>query len=180
MPRVLAVDPHLSLDELERGYRAAMDPVARAHWQMIWLAAQGRPCTEVARVVGYCAEWVRTIVHRYNAEGAAALRDRRHDNPGHAPLLTVAQQERLRGALAGPAPDGGLWTCRQVADWIGTELGRPVAEARGWEYLRRLGFSPQRPRPRAVQADPEAQAAFQKGGPKPRSTPSPPPTQRPP
>jgi transposase len=180
MPRVLAVAPHLSLEELEQGYRAATDPVARSHWQMVWLAASGRSCTAVAAVVGYSPEWVRTIVRRYNAAGPAALQDGRHDNPGQAPLLTVAQQERLRIALAGPAPDGGLWTCRKVADWIGTQVGRPVAEVRGWEYLRRLGFSPQRPRPHATQADPEAQAAFQKGGPSGRSMPSPPPTRRPP
>ena len=30
MPRTLAVDPHLSLEELEQGYRAAADPVALA------------------------------------------------------------------------------------------------------------------------------------------------------
>jgi hypothetical protein len=129
MPRTLAVDPHLSLEELEQGYRAAADPVARSHWQMVWLAAQGRSCTAVGAVVGSCAEWVRTIVHRYNTQGPIALADRRHANPGQVPLLTAAQQETLRAALAGPAPDGGGWTGRQVADWIGAQGGRPVAEA---------------------------------------------------
>jgi transposase len=47
---------------------------------------------------------------------------------------------------------------------MSVQLGRPVAEVRGWEALRRLGFSPQRPRPRAATADPEAQDAFKKGG----------------
>jgi transposase len=43
-------------------------------------------------------------------------------------------------------------------------LGRPVDPARGWEWMRRLGFTPQRPRPRETRADPAAQAAFKKGG----------------
>ncbi len=43
-------------------------------------------------------------------------------------------------------------------------LGRPVSEQRGWEWMRRLGFTPQRPRPRETRADAEAQAAFKKGG----------------
>lgn len=50
-------------------------------------------------------------------------------------------------ALAGPAPAGGLWTCRKVAAWMAGALGRPVAEVRGWEWMRRLGVTPQRPRP---------------------------------
>jgi transposase len=164
MPRRLTAAPHLPLEELERRYRAARDPVARTHWQIVWLVAAGRTCPQVAAVAGYSVDWVRAVLGRYNREGPAGLGDRRHANPGAAPLLTAAQQEELRAALAGPAPDGGLWTCRKVADWIGARVGRPVAEARGWEYLRRLGFSPQRPRPRATAADPAAQEAFKKGG----------------
>jgi transposase len=33
---------------------------------------------------------------------------------------------------------------------------------RGWEWMRRLGFTPPWPRPRETRADPEAQAAFKK------------------
>jgi transposase len=163
MPRRLTAAPHLPIEELERRYRAARDPVARAHWQVVWLVAGGRTCPEAAAVVGYCVDWVRAVLGRYNREGPAGPGDRRHANPGAAPLLDAAQQEELRTALAGPAPDGGLWTCRKAADWIGERVGRPVAEARGWEYLRRLGFSPQRPRPRATAADPAAQEAFKRG-----------------
>jgi transposase len=163
MPRRLAVAPHLAVAELERRYRAARDPVARTHWQIVWLVAAGRSCPEAAAVVGYSVDWVRRVVRRFNEEGPAGLGDRRRANPGGAPLLTGAQQAELRDALGGEAPDGGLWTCRKVADWIGERVGRPVAEARGREYLRRLGFSPPRPRPREERTDPAAQEAFKKG-----------------
>ena len=33
---------------------------------------------------------------------------------------------------------------------------------RGWDYLQRLQYSPQAPRPRHILADPEAQTAFKK------------------
>jgi transposase len=79
-------------------------------------------------------------------------------------LLDAAQQAQLQDALAGPAPDGGLWTGRQVARWMSQRLGRPVSPQRGWEWLRRLGFTPQRPRPRETRADPAAQEAFKRGG----------------
>jgi transposase len=171
MPRRLAVADRLPVAELERRYRAARDPVERTHWHLVWLVAAGRSCAEAAAVTGYCVDWARALIARYNAGGPAALGDRRHANPGGAPLLSAAQQAELRAALAGPAPDGGLWTGRKAAGWIGERVGRPVHEARGWEYLHRLGFTPQRPRPREARADPEAQAAFQKGGPRPPSTP---------
>jgi transposase len=118
----------------------------------------------VARVTGYSVNWVREIARRYRDDGPAGIGDRRHGNPGAVPLLDAAQQTALRAALAGPAPDGGLWTCRTVAAWIGATIGRPVDPTRGWEWMRRLGFTPQRPRPRETRADPAAQAAFKKGG----------------
>jgi transposase len=164
MPRRLVVAPHLALDELEQHYRTCRHVVERTHWHMVWLVAQGRAATEVAGLVGSHPNRVREIVHRYNTEGPESLRDRRHDNRGRSPLLDAAHRERLRAALAGPAPDGGLWTGRKVAAWMADHLGRPVAVQRGWEAMVALGFSPQRPRPRATTADPEAQAAFKRGG----------------
>jgi transposase len=115
-------------------------------------------------MTGYSVNWVREIARRYREEGPAGIGDRRHRNPGAPPLLDATQQERLRTALAGPAPDGGVWTCRSVAAWIGAVIGRPVDPARGWEWMRRLGFTPQRPRPRETRADLVAQDAFKKGG----------------
>ena len=170
MPRRLVVVAHLEAEALRTRARAA--PAAdRVRWLAVRLVAEGRAATEVGPLVGFSPEWVRALVHRYNAVGPVALADRRRGNPGGRPLLDPAQQEELRAALGGPAPGGGIWTCRSVAAWIGGRIGRPVGEQRGWEWMRRLGFTPQRPRPHEERADPEAQAAFKKGGCKPPSTP---------
>jgi transposase len=162
--RRLRVPPHLTVEELEQRYRWATDPVARSQWQMVWLLSGGAPTAEVARVTGYSVNWVREVARRYREEGAAGIGDRRHANPGAAALLDAAQQGALREALAGPAPGGDRWTCRAVATWMTETVGRPVSEQRGWEWMRRLGFTPQRPRPRETRADPEAQERFKKGG----------------
>lgn len=164
MPRHAVVVAHLPVPELRRRYRRTADPVERTHWQIVWLVASGRRVPEVAGLVGYTANWVRAIVRRYNADGPAGLADRRRHNRGQPPLLDAALREELRRALDGAAPDGGLWTCGKVAAWMGERLGRPVGEPRGWEAMRALGFTPQRPRPRATAADPAAQAAFKGGG----------------
>ncbi len=171
MPRYAAVAPHVSVEDLAQRYRQAHDPVARTHWQLLWLVAQGRRVPEVATLVGYTADWVRIIIRRYNADGPAGMVDHRQTNPGARPLLTLETREALRTALAEPSPDGGLWTGHKVAMWMAERLGRPVHDVRGWEVMRALGFTPQRPRPRATTADPEAQAAFKKGGSTPPLTP---------
>lgn len=168
MARRIAIAPHLTITDLEQRYRQAGDPVARSQWQILWLLAGGMPTAEVARVTGYSVRWVQEIARRYRA-GPEAIGDRRHTNPGATPLLKGEQQEQLRAALAGPAPDGGIWTCRKVATWIGTQIGRPVDPTRGWEWMRRVGCTPQRPRPRETHADPVAQEAFKKGGSRPLS-----------
>jgi transposase len=164
VPRRLVPAAHLTGAELDARYRAARDPVARTRWQVIRLVARGRACAEAAEIVGYSVDWVRIVIRRYNAAGPEAVADGRRTNPGGATLLSTAQQAELRVALGGPAPDGGLWTGPKVAAWIGQRIGRPVGAQRGWEYLRRLGFTLQRPRPREVRADLAAQTTFQKGG----------------
>lgn len=164
MARRLSIPPHLSLDELEQRYRRARDPVARSHWQILWVLSSGTPTAEVARVSRYSVNWVREIARRYREDGPTGIGDRRHGNPGATPLLAWPQQEALRAALGGPAPDGGLWTGRWVAAWMSAVLGRAVSAQRGWEWMRRLGYTPQRPRSRETRADPDAQEAFKKGG----------------
>lgn len=168
MTRSLPVAPHLSLEELRRRERRV--PAAdRVRVQAVRLMAEGRPATEVGPLVGFSPEWVRTLVHRYNAAGPEALSDGRRHNAGQAPLLDAAQQDALRTALGGAAPDGGIWTCRWVAWWMTQTLGREVRPQRGWAWMRKLGFTPQRPRPRETRADAAGQDAWEKGGLRPNS-----------
>jgi transposase len=163
MPRRLTLTGHLPIEQLEAAYRRARDPVARSQWQILWLAAQGQTRAQVAASTGYSPNWISTIIHRYNAAGTAGLGDRRHANPGRAPLLSAEQQVTLREALPQPPPDGGLWSGPKVAAWITEQTGHQVPAQRGWEYLRRLGCGLRRPRPRHAKADPAAQEAFKKG-----------------
>ncbi len=163
MNKRLSVDGQLSVEELEGRCRQARDGVARSQWQILWLVAQGRSCQEVATLTGYSVPWVRELIHRYQREGPAGIGDRRQANPGQRALLSEEQQAELAQALAGPSPDGGLWSGPQVAAWRSARLGRHVRPQLGWVSLRRLGFTPHRPRPRHAHADPAAQAAC-KGG----------------
>ena len=162
MPRRLQLVRHLSVAELAARHDAASDPVTRAHWRILYWLARGESGVRVARFTGYSAKWIGLLARRYNRDGPAAVGDQRQHNPGAKPLLTAEQRAALATALEGPAPDGGLWSGPKVAAWMSTQLGREVSPQRGWDYLRRCGFTPHRPRPRHAQADAAAQAAFPK------------------
>ena len=155
-------------EELRRRYREARDPVGRSHHQIAWLLAEGRTVREAAEATGYSERWVREVARRYRERGSEGLGDRRRENPGGAgrALLAPEQQEELREALEAPPPDGGLWSSRKVAEWIERRTGRGEVRAqRGWEYLRKLGHTPQVPRPSNADAGPEEQEAFKKSSP---------------
>jgi transposase len=162
MPTRLSIRAHLAVNELETRYRRAKDPVVRSHWQAIWLLAQDLTSAQVAAVTGYTVNWIRTIARRYNQQGPAGLEDRRHRNPGATGLLSMAQRAALAAALQRPPSDGGVWTGPKAAAWMTATLGRRVHAQRGWEALRRLGWTSKVPRPRHAKADPTAQAAFKK------------------
>jgi len=153
MPKRITINPHLSVKELENRYRAAKNPVERSHYQIVWLLAQGKTTEEVAGVTGYCRDWIRKIVRRYNNQGAAGLADRRCDYPGAPPLLDDLQQAYLWQALQSPPKDGGLWNSRKVADWIAEVIDRPVDIQRGWDYLRQMELRLKCPRPTHEEAD---------------------------
>src|SRR6478609_9684161 len=149
---------HLSPAELGQRYRAARSPIERSHLQIVWLLSRGRSEREVARVTGHGRRWVGEVARRYDEGGPDGLGDRRRGNAGARPLL---------GALAEPPADGGLWTGPKVATWMAARLGREVWPQRGWDYLKKLGYSAQRPRPRhAKAASPEEQAAYKKSSPR--------------
>ena len=167
MPKRLHLEAHLSSPELERYYRKARDPVERTHLHIIWQLSRGRRTREVAEATGYSPGWIREVARRYNAGGVAGLGDRRHHNPGGGTraLLSPEHHHALAALLEQPAADGGLWNSRNVAAWIATQIGKPVRVQRGWEYLRKLGYTPQIPRPVHAKADPDEQAAFKKSSP---------------
>jgi transposase len=156
---------HLSVEELEARYRAAPDVTEARHFQAIWLLAQGRPVLEVSEVLAFVPRWVAQLAARYNASGPEALGDRRRRNGRAASLLTEAVLAALAKRVRTPPEDGGVWSGPKVAAWMARHLGlQRVHPQRGWEALRRIGWSIQAPRPRhARAATPEERADFKRG-----------------
>jgi transposase len=156
---------HLSSSELKQRYRSCQAAKEARRWHLLWLASTGMPIGEIAGLLGIHRNWVRTVIKRYNANGPDAVVDQHVNHPGgRSNLLSSEQEQHLRNALTERPADGGRWTGRKVAAWIKTQTGRnKVYPQLGWVYLRKLGFTPQVPRPRHHEtASPEEQTEWKK------------------
>jgi transposase len=149
---------------LEERYEASEDVTSSRHFQTIWLLAKGHSTGEVAAMTSFGQRWIEQLVERYNALGPSAMGDLRRGNGAAAKVLKPELLQRLRVRMAEPPPDGGIWTSGKVARWMADELGlASLAPQRGWEALRAIGWSIQKPRPRNPKAaTPEEQEAFKK------------------
>ena len=158
------VADHLSVSALEQQYRSCTDVTAARHLQTIWLLAKGHTIAEVSAAVSFARRWVERLLARYNAEGPQALGDLRRRNGTSPSVLRPDLLDKLKDRLREPPPDGGLWTGPKVARWMASELGlAAVLPQRGWEALKAIGWSVQKPRPRhPASATPEEREAFKK------------------
>jgi transposase len=161
---------HLPVEELEARYRAARDATEARHFQAVWLLAQGRTVLDVAEVLAFVPRWVEQLATRYNAFGPDALGDQRRRNGRTASLLTEALLAALAARVKEPPDEGGLWSGPKVAAWMARHLGlQKVHPQRGWEALKRIGWSIQAPRPQHPRAATPAQRADFKRGSRRRS-----------
>jgi transposase len=144
------VADHLSIAGLEERYEACDDVTSSRHFQTIWLLAKGHTVGEVAAMTSFGRRWIEQLLERYNALGPLALGDLRRGNGAAARILKPELLERLTSAKA--------------ACWMAGELGlASLAPQRGWEALRAIDWSIQKPRPRNPKtATPEEQEAFKK------------------
>jgi transposase len=159
---------HLSEAELEAEYVACSDVCRSRHLQTIRLLAKGHSIAEVSTITAYGERWIEQLRARYNAGGLQSLGDQRRGNGTTATILTETVLTKLRERLQTSPDDGGLWSSRKVAAWMAGELGlAKVATQRGWEALKAVGWSIQKPRPKNPKsASPDEAEAFKKSSPR--------------
>ena len=158
------VNAHLSVEELEEFYVTSGDVTASRHFQVIWLLARGHTISQVSATMAFGERWIEQLLARYNADGPDALGDLRRSNGAPPTILKPELLAKLRDRLREPPQDGGLWSSGKVAAWMAEELGLvSVAAQRGWEALKAIGWSIQKPRPKNPKsATAEEAAAFKK------------------
>ena len=130
--------------------------------QVIRLRKQGVSNKVAALGVGISASHASTIWQRYKTEGSGAIklghRGRRH---GDQRSLLLTQEKEIQRILIDKMPDQlklafALWTRDAVKLLIKEHYGMSMPIRTVGEYLKRWGFTPQKPIKRAYEQNPQA------------------------
>lgn len=118
--------------------------------------------SEAARAFGVSANSVTTWTQAFDQGGHEAVKaDRRGRPAGVSRRLTARQGTQLQGWIRDRTPDQlklpfMLWTREAVVQLIWKRFGVRVSVWTAGRYLKEWGFTPQKPRRRAFEQDPEA------------------------
>lgn len=130
--------------------------------QVIRLRKAGKTYEEIAEQLGLSRTGVFNICSRHAAEGAAALKDKVGGRKfGEKRLLTAPQENAMRKFIQDKTPDQlklpyALWTRAAVAQLIQERIGVKLAVRTIGKYLKRWGFTPQKPMRKAYEQSPAA------------------------
>lgn len=127
---------------------------------------EGMTQGEAARVVGVHRQVVNRWMQRHQDAGAEGLLDGRRVSPRKGSgILAAAEARRVQGWITNKCPDQmqlpfALWTAQAVRELIYKKLGKLLGLSTMQLYLKRWGFSAQKPLTRATQRDPQKIAAW--------------------
>lgn len=161
------------LERLRELVRTETKAMQRDRYRVVLLAAEGHGGAagmtrqQIAAAVGRSRQFVDEWVGRYRRGGLDNLRARKQR--GNQPSLTAEQQRAFKArVLAGPTPaDGGVCTLRgeDARRILAAEFGVALKLSAVYEWMRRLGLSCLKPRPRHRKNDPQAMAEWSERAP---------------
>lgn len=110
---------------------------------------KGESIDEIVNATDLKRTTVHDILHRFCEKGVIAkdaIKQR-----GRIPFLTLRQRRSLVRHLERRGPSGnkgGLWTTKEVREYIRKRYDVKYTHVHVWELMQALGFSIQKPRPR--------------------------------
>jgi transposase len=143
------------------GRRVSDDVLEVLRGRAVAMVTAGMEQRAVAAALGVHWNTVGRWLESYRAAGEPALRRRKRGRrPGEQMRLRPAQAATLQRLIADRCPDQlklpfALWTREAVQALIGQRFGIALALNTVGGYLRRCGFTPQRPMRRALEQNPE-------------------------
>ena len=129
---------------------------------MIRLRKAGLTYEAIAAQTGLSRTGVFDICQRHGSRGAKALHDRIGGRQvGDHRLVTAEQERQVQRLIRDKTPDQiklpyALWSRQAIADLIRDQFGIGVAVRTMGTYLKRWGFTPQKPIRRAYEQSPAA------------------------
>jgi transposase len=153
---------HFQPSELQHKYLTSKDPVEARRWGLIWKVAVGWTIKNSAIALGINYQYAKNIVNKYNELGAEGIKNRQQKSRAHRrgkqPLLNPEQWQKLIAPMRQRPADVGIWAVSKVARCIEKETQRQkVSNPRAWDYLKKCGYSWQKPRYRHKKGEAQAQ-----------------------
>ena len=130
--------------------------------QAIRLRKSGRKYKEIAEIVGVHFTTVCEWCKRYEREGAKAIQIKKRGRPhGSCRTLSADQEKEVQKTIYDKCPDQlklplALWTRIAVQQLIKERFSIKMPIRSVGEYLKRWGFTPQKPLRRAYRQNPKA------------------------
>jgi transposase len=130
--------------------------------QAVRLARRGETNTAIAEILGVNRRTIGLWLQRYAAAGARGLQaTRRGRKVGEQRTLTPVQEADVQRLLVDKTPDQlkltfALWSRQAVRELLRVRFGVAMPIRTVGEYLRRWGFTPQKPIKRAYEQNPVA------------------------
>ena len=128
--------------------------------QAIRLRKKGKTYKEIAEIIGVNDNTVWKWWKKYQAGGAKALKAGQRGRPlGVNRSLDSSQEEEIQKVICDKTPDQlkltfALWTRQAVQEFIKQRFGIRIAIRTVGTYLKRWGFTPQKPLKRAYEQRP--------------------------
>jgi len=155
--------PKTPLEELENLY--AYEKRAKPKIRLLCAIhrKKGASIDEIAAITNQNRRTVHAILHRFQERGVNGKDAIKQT--GRPAFLTLEQRRILVKQLERGPPRNrtGLWSTKEVQEYIKKQYGVEYTSVHVWELLKALGFTLQRPRPRHhKEASPEEIERFKK------------------
>lgn len=130
--------------------------------QVIRLHKAGHKVMQIVALSGLSWPAVRKVIDRYEADGVSSLKPKdRGRSTGDGRSLSAEQEAHIRRLICEKRPeqlkmDFALWTRGAVMELIAHECGIALKIRAVGNYLKRWGFTPQKPIRRAYEQNPQA------------------------
>jgi len=128
----------------------------------------GMSCQRLAEIAGVHVVTAREWIARAKREGVGSLTEKKRGRPvGSCRKITMVQEQWLRQHIVGFTPAQlllpfALWTRRAIKELVLGKFGIELSDRLVGKYLKRWGFTPQRPMKRALEQRPELIEAWLK------------------
>lgn len=128
----------------------------------------GMTCAELAGIAGVHLRTVETWIKRAHREGESSLKEKRRGRTvGTKRKLTTVQEIWIQQQVVGFRPEQkklpfALWSRRAIKELVKQEFGVELQDRLVGKYLKRWGYTPQRPIKRALEQNPEQIEAWLK------------------